>query len=180
MANEPSDFETDLITGEEDEVKESLDDFLADWPIVAMVSDMGLPLNMDMDILGDTPLEPKSEIMLDEVMVNGCSEQVERKTRVRKTKYGTGIEAQRTREHKNKEYKALPFFNALLERYGRVSMKLLKEMARILETEGFRINRDAKRLKPWLVEVLSNHIPVDRIGEYVPSEAVVNVRDCHW
>ena len=96
--------------------------------------------------------------------IKGVSHQGQAKVR---TKYGTGIEAQRTRIHKNNGYKSSPFFIALSKRYGRVSMQLLKGMADVLQTQGIKIERSAKRCKPWLVDILSSYVPIDRIEDCI-------------
>ena len=121
------------------------------------------------DKLASTPNRYFREISSFAVVDIGKVEELQAnpKTKRERTKYGTGIESQRTRDHKNNEYKSLPFYIAVLQHYGRADMKLFKRMAKVLEERGVHIERSAKRCKPWLVQVLSEHIPIESVGDFL-------------
>ena len=104
---------------------------------------------------------------------SGSSPQKPKPQKTPKTgrKYGTGLEALRSRPFKNNNYKNDPYCKILIDLWGgKVTMKgCLRPLIRLLESEGRTIKnkRLAMRLKAEAVRVLKSHIPIDKIGEYV-------------
>lgn len=180
MASDYEDLQLSFFMDRDNISNDSVDSVMNEYTLVSLCGDDEEP-GLGIDTLDDIPVEDGRQFAWDgteDKQVSGLPEVQVKITKPRKTKYGTGVEAQRTKEHKTKQYKSSEFYGALLKRCGRVSMKVLKSIARALESEGVKISRDAKRLKSWLVEILSTHVPIDKIGDYV-KWTMVSVRKRH-